>query len=157
MINDKRCGNCIYNPEINGVRVNFCQLFGNDILPAYCCVYFETEKDKESEEAIPQDGFVKLTDVFQILSDNTFKLTHKVKKVLKSFQRENVVEVIRCKDCARWMDRSGRTGYCEEQDLYSDEDFYCAYGTTTCPHFYKGYCGKFEDGCFHQCKENKQK
>ena len=21
-----------------------------------------------------------------------------------------------------------------------------------CDHFYRGYCGKYEDGCFHQCE-----
>ena len=43
------------------------------------------------------------------------------------FQPEVLGELIRCKDCTHWSRESICEGFCSEDHMRHDDDFYCGY------------------------------
>lgn len=75
--------------------------------------------------------------VFEILADKCAddKVFEQAISVLKDVPSEDVVEVVRCKDCDNWADENGREGLCQAWSdfenshyRYTPKNGYCSEG-----------------------------
>lgn len=79
-------------------------------------------------------AYIKLEDalriVEQVITDNNIKHTGKaIRKRLKELPAEDVVEIVRCKDCEYWIfeERCSYLAPYPDEPYTSAEDF-CGYG-----------------------------